>query len=209
MHKMFEKEREVFTKFHSALDSNPVFLDEFLGACSAVNQRYNTAIFENRFIVGGVVEQLLGAAMRGVGIEIENVAKTSRGVDLYSPTLNVGLSVKAQFKRGPEFRLVNTMGGSGATAVWDHATIFIVVGIGIGYADPELASSGLIARSDVLVLKTDALKELWAANPNYLIECDVPAKPDDSGLSRVASDVVAQDIMIDFRSLLPHYRPER
>ena len=206
---MFEKEREVFTKFHSALDSNPVFLDEFLGACSAVNQRYNTAIFENRFIVGGVVEQLLGAAMRGVGIEIDNVAKTSRGVDLYSPTLNVGLSVKAQFKRGPEFRLVNTMGGSGATAVWDHATIFIVVGIGIGYADPELASSGLIARSDVLVLKTDALKELWAANPNYLIECDVPAKPDDSGLSRVASDVVAQDIMIDFRSLLPHYRPER
>ena len=206
---MFEKERELFREFHSALESNPVFLDEFLGACSAVNQRYNTAIFENRFIVGGVVEQLLGAAMRGVGIEIDNVAKTSRGVDLFAPTLNVGLSVKAQFKRGPEFRLVNTMGGSGATAVWDHATIFIVVGIGIGYADPELASSGLVARSDVLVLKLEALKELWTANPRYLIECDVPAKPDDSGLSRVASDVVAQDIMIDFRNLLTHYRPER
>jgi hypothetical protein len=101
------------------------------------------------------------------------------------------------------------MGGSGATAVWDHATIFIVVGIGIGYADPDLTSRGLVARSDVLVLKTDTLRELWAANPMYLIACDVPAKPDDSGLSRVASDVVAQDIMIDFRNLLTHYRPER
>ena len=196
---MYENERIIFQEFQDGLQANPVILEEFLAACRAVNLRFNTAIYENRFIVGGVVEQLLGATMRAVGIEIDNVAKTSRGVDLYSSSLDVGLSVKAQFKKAAEFRLVNTMGGSGANAVWTHATL----------ADPELASEGLLPRSDVLVLKTETLKNVWLESPQYLVGCDVPAKPEETGLSRVASDVVAQDIMIDFRSLLLHYRPER
>jgi len=205
----FKKERQLFQEFQDGLEANPTVLEEFLAACRAVNLRFNTAIYENRFIVGGVVEQLLGATMRAVGIEIDNVAKTSRGVDLYSSSLDVGLSVKAQFKKAAEFRLVNTMGGSGANAVWNHATLFVMVGVGIGYADPELASEGLLPRSDVLVLKTETLKNVWLENPQYLVQCDVSPKPEETGLSRVASDVVAQDIMIDFRSLLLHYQPER
>jgi hypothetical protein len=205
----FEAERQLFIEFKSGLKANSIVLDEFLGACAGVNSRYDTAIYENRFIVGGVVEQLLGASMRAVGCNIDNVAKTSRGVDLLSPSLGVGYSVKAQFKKGPEIRLVNTMGSSGASAVWAHATIFVVVGVGIGYADPDLVLSGLIARSDVLTLKMSSLTELWDTYPQYLIECDVPPKPSKSSQSRVASDVVAQDIMIDFKNLLIHYRPER
>lgn len=205
----FESEQQLFFDFKSGLERNSIVLEEFLGACAGVNLRYDTAIYENRFIVGGVVEQLVGASMRAVGCNIDNVAKTSRGVDLLSPDLGVGFSVKAQFKKGPEIRLVNTMGGSGADAVWTHATIFVVVGMGIGYADPSLASSGLIARSDVLTVKMSSLVELWDTYPQYLIECDVPPKPSKSSQSRVASDVVAQDIMIDFKNLLIHYRPER
>jgi hypothetical protein len=205
----FESERQLFFDFKSGLERNSVVLEEFLGACEQVNLRFDTGIYENRFIVGGVVEQLLGASMRAVGCNIDNVAKTRRGVDLLSPALGLGLSVKAQFKKGPEIRLVNTMGGSGADVVWAHATIFVVVGVGIGYADPDLVSNGLIARSDVLTLKIDSLKKLWSTYPKYLIDCDVPSKPAKSSQSRVASDVVAQDIMIDFTNLISHYRPER
>jgi len=205
----FEGERRFFADYKSGIEDTSVVLDEFLAACRAVNLRFDTAIYENRFIVGGVVEQLVGASMRSVGCEIDNVAKTSRGVDLSSSTLDVGFSVKAQFKKGPEIRLVNTMGGSGANAVWTHATIFVIVGVGIGYADPDLVISGLVPRSDVLTLKVSALSELWASRKQYLIQCDIPAKPAKSSHSRVASDVVAQDIMIDFKNLLVHYRPER
>jgi hypothetical protein len=205
----FELERKLFQEFRIGLALNPLVLDEFLSACRVVNQRFNTAIYENRFIVGGVVEQLLGASMRAVGLQIENVAKTSRGVDLFSPSMGVGLSVKAQFKKASEFRLVNTMGGSGLSARWDHATLFVVVGVGVGYADPGQIASGLLPRSDVLVLRMEALKEFWSSQPEFLIECEVPSKPDDLGTSRVASDVVAQDIMIEFRKLLIHYQPER
>jgi hypothetical protein len=205
----FEHERQLFADYKSGIEETAVVLDEFLAACRAVNLRFDTAIYENRFIVGGVVEQLLGASMRAVGCEVDNVAKISRGVDLSSPSLDVGFSVKAQFKKGPEIRLVNTMGGSGANAAWTHATIFVIVGVGIGYADPDLVISGLVPRSDVLTLKLSALAELWATQTQYLIQCDVPAKPAKSTQSRVASDVVAQDIMIDFKNLLIHYRPER
>ena len=205
----FSVERDFFSEFKAGLDKKPVVLDEFLAACRAVNVRFDTAIYENRFIVGGVVEQLLGASMRAVGCDIDNVAKTSRGVDLSLPTLDVGFSVKAQFKRGPEIRLVNTMGGSGASAEWTHATIFVIVGVGIGYADPDLVKSGLVPRSDVLTLKTSALAEMWATQTGFLIQCDVPAKPVKSRHTRVASDVVAQDIMIEFKNLQVHYRPER
>ena len=205
----FESERRLFADYKSGIEDTSVVLDEFLAACRAVNLRFDTAIYENRFIVGGVVEQLVGASMRSVGCEIDNVAKTSRGVDLSSPTLDLSFSVKAQFKKGPEIRLVNTMGGSGANAVWTHATIFVIVGVGIGYADPDLVISGLVPRSDVLTLKVSALAELWASQKQYLIQCDIPAKPAKSSHSRVASDVVAQDIMIDFKNLLVHYRPER
>lgn len=205
----FVVERQIFSDFKVGLEKKPVILDEFLAACRAVNVRFDTAIYENRFIVGGVVEQLLGASMRAVGCDVDNVAKTSRGVDLSLPTLDVGFSVKAQFKKGPEIRLVNTMGGSGASAEWTHATIFVIVGVGIGYADPDLVTSGLVPRSDVLTLKTSALAEMWATQTGFLIQCDVPAKPIKSSHTRVASDVVAQDIMIEFKNLQVHYRPER
>ena len=205
----FVLERQIFSEFKIGLEKKPVILDEFLAACRAVNVRFDTAIYENRFIVGGVVEQLLGASMRAVGCDVDNVAKTSRGVDLSLPTLDVGFSVKAQFKKGPEIRLVNTMGGSGASAEWTHATIFVIVGVGIGYADPDLVTSGLVPRSDVLTLKTSALAEMWATQKGFLIQCDVPAKPVKSSHTRVASDVVAQDIMIEFKNLQVHYRPER
>lgn len=205
----FSVERQIFSEFKAGLEKKPVVLAEFLAACRTVNVRFDTAIYENRFIVGGVVEQLLGASMRAVGCDVDNVAKTRRGVDLSSPTLDVGFSVKAQFKRGPDIRLVNTMGGSGASAEWTHATIFVIVGVGIGYADPGLVTSGLVPRSDVLTLKTSALAEMWATQTQFLIQCDVPAKPMKSSHTRVASDVVAQDIMIEFKNLQVHYRPER
>jgi hypothetical protein len=206
---MFDQERSTFTDFKARLETNQKVLEEFIAACRAVNLRYDTKIYENRFIVGGVVEQLLGASMRAVGLEVDNIAKSSRGVDLLFPSLEVGLSVKAQFKKGSEIRLVNTMGGSGADAVWNHATVFVIVGLGIGYADPELIADGLMARSDALTLRINALQEMWRSHPNFLIKCDIPQKAQDSDLSRVASDVVAQDIMIEFKSLLKHYQPER
>ena len=206
----FEKERQFFADYKSSIEDRDVILREFLSACLAVNLRFDTAIYENRFIVGGVVEQLVGASMRAVGCDVDNVAKTSRGVDLSIQGFDIGFSVKSQFKKGPEIRLVNTMGGSGASATWTHATIFVIVDVGIGYADPDLLLDGLVSRSDVLTLRLSSLLDLWEGQSQYLIECDIPAKPKKrSSNSRVASDVVAHDIMIDFKNLIGHYRPER
>lgn len=81
--------------------------------------------------------------------------------------------------------------------------------IGVGYADPEIASQGLMPRSDALTFLIVSLKELWMTSPEYLMKCDVSAKPDASRNSRVASDVVTQDILIEFENLPAHYQPER
>ena len=49
-------------------------------------QRYNTAIYENRFLAGGVVEVFTLALMRSTGIEIEPCGDVGVGGDLSLPT---------------------------------------------------------------------------------------------------------------------------
>ena len=49
----FSVERQIFSEFKAGLEKKPVVLDEFLAACRTVNVRFDTAIYENRFIIGG------------------------------------------------------------------------------------------------------------------------------------------------------------
>lgn len=57
----FENERGAFAAFRGGLEQNAQLRGEYLAATRAAVGRYNTSIYENRFVVGGVIERLTAA----------------------------------------------------------------------------------------------------------------------------------------------------
>ena len=79
---MFDTEREVFKSFKQALERNHAIQDELERALEILMADYNTTVYENRFVAGGVCEHVLGAAMRAAGLQVTNVGSLNRRVDL-------------------------------------------------------------------------------------------------------------------------------
>ena len=89
----FEIERECFKHLKENLSSEAK--TEYETGVKHLVERYNTAIYENRFTVGGVVEVFTLALMRSTGIEIEGCGsdETSNG--------NGGLQYESQRRCRP------------------------------------------------------------------------------------------------------------
>src|SRR3990172_8976444 len=133
---MYEQERAIFRRFKTELERNEVLRREVESAIEALLSEYNTTLHENRFVVGGVLEHIIGAAMRAAGIEATNVGKFNPRIDISAPGAE-GFSVKGGFTGAGPIRLINVL-GEGVGGGWQEATIFVLTGIGIAYADPEL-----------------------------------------------------------------------
>ncbi len=93
----FEIERNCFKHLRENL-SNEAKAEYETGVKHLV-ERYNTAIYENRFTVGGVVEVFTLALMRATGIEIEGCGSEAQGGDLILPNGRM-FSLKSSFTRG-------------------------------------------------------------------------------------------------------------
>lgn len=106
-------------------------------AISRVYWTYDTRLRENRSTVGGVVEYIVGAALRACGIPVRHRGIIDSDIDLRLEDGRGGYSLKAIFK-GSGTRLVNTMGARASRERWAFATLFLVSGIGVIYADPQL-----------------------------------------------------------------------
>ena len=190
----FESERRAFAVFRAGLEKNAQLRDEYLAATRAAVGRYNTSVYENRFVVGGVIERLTAAALRAAGVSARMVGAETTGVDI-ALAGGGSLSVKAQLAaaRG-EYRLINTMGDS--PAMWTSATLFIAAGAGIGYGDPDLLGGAIVRRKDVVVLPWRPLNQMWRENPDCFIRLDIPTKPSGpASESRIASETIAAELV--------------
>ena len=188
----FNSERNCFKHLQENL-SNEAKTEYEMGIKHLV-ERYNTAIYENRFTVGGVVEVFTLALMRSTGIEIEGCGSEAQGGDLILPNGRM-FSLKSSFTKGGSVILVNTRGDSGTD--WETATLFVLSDVGIVYGDPAMAQEEDLNRTaDSLQIKRMALNRL-AQTPSNLIPMEIPLKPPtemaDSNMK--ASDAVARQLM--------------
>jgi hypothetical protein len=190
----FDKQRQAFFSFKERLAEAPDVRSEIETAFSLLLEEYNTTVYENRFVVGGVSEHILGAAFRALGFQAMNTGATNPRIDIQLPDCD-GFSVKGVFseKKG-EVRLINSLGVSDKRG-WNESTLFVLSGVGVAYADPVLLPSATESRGDALVLKWKPLKELVAEQPAYLIELDIPHKSMDLASTKVASALIAAEIL--------------
>jgi len=209
---MYQAERVFFDQYRQRINDSPALKTSVSEAIGVTLERYNTTVWENRFIVGGVIEQIIGASARAVGLTVENAGKSNQGYDLEiqnDPT--IGISVKGVFASvNGKHNLVNFRGEGNAedpTSRWNTATMFVMSGVGIGYTDPEFGGQYLHVTSDALQISGKGLQEWWIANPDRLIEIEIPGKPTGPAI-RVASDPVSFDVLQDYPNLIPHWRAE-
>lgn len=202
----YQNQRAFFAAYRDALRDDPVVVSEIEGALKEVHARYDTKVWENRFVAGGVTEQVVGSSARALGLDVANAGKQNQGYDLELPT-GEGISIKAVFSStNTQIRLINNLGSG--TRAWADGTLFPVAGTGIGYADPELVQDATKQSGDALIISSGHLKRFWEDQPEWLIDfVDVPPKSDGTN-SAVASDVIAFDLFQRYPRLMAAFRPE-
>ncbi|WP_127125128.1 hypothetical protein [Georgenia sp. SYP-B2076] len=215
-------------EFFAALKSNSSIQAELTAAIQECFRRYDTGPFENRFIVGAVVEQILGATARSLGFDVENSGARRQAYDLeLSPGYGISIKYTSSVGRSARVRLTNSQGAVGE---WNTGTIFVLAGIGIGYADVYLTPGATIPAGDeksldvalrpllhfwgVEPIKSKAPEPEWlAVVPNteprmgYFLPIAVPARATVRS-PRLAGDPIALDILQSGRSqtLLAHFK---
>ena len=188
----FDIERNCFKHLQENLSNDAKA--EYETGIKHLIERYNTAIYENRFTVDGVVEVFTLALMRSTGIEIEGCGSEAQGGDLILPSGRM-FSLKSSFTRGGSVILVNTRGDSGTD--WETATLFVLSNVGIVYGDPAMAQEDDLNRvADNLQIKRTDLNR-FAQDPSKLIPMEIPLKPptEMADSSMKASDAVARQLM--------------
>lgn len=191
---MFEEERNVFRAMKETLSADAVIRREVEDAFQRLLGDYSTKIRENRFVVGGAAEVIVCAAIRATGIQATDNTLSSTGGDISLPS-GCQLSLKGVFSRSvSSIRIVNVLGAS-TDAAWNHATIFMVSGRGLLYADPELLPDCASRKSDAVVLPYKALRQFADSHKEWTIDLEVPFSLQDESKSRLTSRTVAFEIL--------------
>lgn len=143
--------------------------------------------------MGGVAERIIAATFVAMGkiAQMHGVVVTRTDI-LVGKDLHI--SVKGSFRpKHRTVRMVNVMGES-KEASWQEPTVFVISGIGIGYADPDYLPNATTRSSDVIELSQKLLGGLWEETPSLLIPMSIPFSRDDKTGSDVASRIVADEI---------------
>ena len=186
--------REIYRQLREGLTDRHDILDELLRALGLLISEYDTTVRENRFIAGGATERMLATTMRCVGI----ANARARGLEPDDEDISVGpykISVKGSFTgKKDQITLVNSRGISRGLT-WTTATIFVLANRGIGYADPAQLPDEARRSGGELNLRRGPLDALHDAEPQWLLQCAVPAKSQDASQRRAASEAVATEIL--------------
>ena len=67
MNQQYTKARRIFQQFKNGLEIEKEVLGELPTSIKSLIEDYNITYRENRFIVGGAIEEFIAAAMRRVG----------------------------------------------------------------------------------------------------------------------------------------------
>ncbi len=190
----FTNEREAFQRLKEAIEQDEALRADIEKALKELLGRFSTTIRENRFVVGGALELILVAALRAAGVKAEHVGVEEERIDIKLES--GGFSIKGHFSRsGGAIRLINTLGESEETK-WETATLFVIYGIGIGYADPELIPEKRVERvKDALVLKYGVIRKFLSEHPHFLIDLSVPSPLSDASRSELVSRTLAREIL--------------
>ncbi|GBC90816.1 hypothetical protein HRbin14_01571 [bacterium HR14] len=190
----FTNERAAFQALKIAVEQDEALRADIEKALKELLGRFSTAIRENRFVVGGALELILVAALRAAGVDAQHVGVEEERIDIKLE--KGGFSVKGHFSRsGGAIRLINTLGESEETK-WETATLFVIHGVGFGYADPELIPEEQVERvKDALVLKYKVVRRFLSAHPHYLINLSIPPLLSDVSSSELVSRTLAREIL--------------
>ncbi len=212
----FQRERAGFHTFKHCFEQDATLRQELKRAISALYARYDTAIRENRFVVGGALEIILGAALRACGLPVRHRGTETVEWDLLFDGGEGGYSIKS-LPKSTSTRLVNVLNRPVTPDLWRVATLF-VLREGLVYADPELpwwqarrnTPGILIPRSDALEIKRKTIRAFADANPAWFLPWDVFEAldaPKSRRQVRTASYDVATAILKDETSTLFRHLP--
>ena len=194
----YTAERRAFSRLKS--DCSEESKLEYESAIAVLIERYNTTIYENRFIVGGAVEVFTFALLRSVGLDCTLYGDQAKSGDILLPN-DKKLSVKGAFTGGAtDIRLLNKQGGG--ERYWDTATLFVISEVGIIYGTPDMVSGDDVEDvSDAVVLRRRGLLSLMK-DENNVFEMNICKKPptEMTGFSLKASTAVAKQILVETNS---------
>ncbi len=196
--KKYKQERRVFDRLRS--DCSVEAKREYELAISTLLERYNTTIYENRFVVGGAVEFFTYALLCSVGISCNSYGEQAIGGDILLPD-NKLISVKGSFTGGAtNIKLMNKMGEGDRT--WTTATLFVIADVGIIFGAPDMISDEYVKYvGDGTELTKKGLNFL-IDDSNNVLEMEIMRKPptEVAGRGVKVSTTVAKQILAEMDS---------
>ena len=197
----FKQEQRVFDRLKS--DCSPRAKQEYELAIRTLLERYNTTIYENRFVVGGAVEVFTCTLLRSVGIDCTLYGSQATAGDLLLPN-DKKLSVKASFRGVQAIKLLNQMGEGDRP--WTTATLFVISGVGIVFGAPDMVDPEHVkSTGDGKSLTAKGIKSLIEESANVFPMAIAKKPPTEvAGSSRRASTPLARQILseVDADTLL-------
>lgn len=203
----FSVQRDIFRAWSAAVSADLELKTHLEGAVRRVLTEYDTAIRENRFIVGGVIEYIVLAAINGSGVaKGKHVGDKAKGVDVriyifQGKPCEADISVK--YSSSGNIRMVNTLGAS-VDARWNEATLFVLPKIGIVYADAaQIPISAVIRMEDAISVSRRAILKHAQKSKEFMLPVSIPEKSEvvlqDS--AKTASEDIARAIIQQFARL--------
>lgn len=204
MNKLYKNAQEIFKEYRKKFLEDNALKTEFLDAIKKLLSLYNTKIYENRFIVGGVMEFILLASFRGLNFKAEHIGKENERFDIKVEYKNIFslFSIKSTFTKS-DIRLINVLGESKHTK-WEEPTIFVLPHFGIGYADNTLVNKEyLIRQKDVITIKRNFLEKLFQQKPEFLIPLkEIPYKREIKiSEQKIVSEDIAKELLKNYKKL--------
>ena len=191
----FEKARDLFQKIRNDLMGERYRdnIHEFLIALKKLIFEYNTANWENRFVVGGALEILFCSLLKSIGYDCKWLNEAR-----YDLLINgIKFSIKSNFTGKGDIRLINILGNK--MVQWSEPTLFFISNIGICYADPHMKLETRHTR-DARLIKVNQIQKLTEIHPTYVIPLEIPEKPKITSKIKTASYDVAKSILDEIKS---------
>ena len=156
--------------------------NEFITAREILYATYDGAVNENKFIVGGSIEVFFVALLRAFGFKVDIVSGKSFGYDILWN--GIEFSIKSRAYHTGVIRILNIHGKAETKREWEHPTLAIIGGLGIGYFDPLLKTKNSCSLKNLLKksgadgfdLSMKNLKNLWKTKTQFLFDASISTK---------------------------------
>jgi len=192
----FIKARNKFLEIKSKIESSEFEpnKEEFIKALDRLVSSYDTRNRENRFVVGSALELLFCVFLNSLHFKTKWISEETRyDIEIDS----IRFSLKSSFTSSGSIRLINILGNK--KAVWNEPTIFFISDLGICYVDPNMGFKTKHT-SDALTIQIRDIKKFVEKDKKWLIEIDIPHKPNKKEKIKTASYDVVKSILDEIGS---------